>query len=229
MDCNEVQCFVYAVEGVALEIGSPPCEFLDEMLKELLVVARYTDEHHIGVNPCVGKNTSDFFRRLGAEQHMIGSVQIFTHPTDVSAAVLATTTLWASVMPIHWLGISVTHGTLLLRRCFKGLPTIIISWQLEHPHFPCTGSAYLLAIVGKESILIASPSFFAFSRAKFAGVWGLEGVLVAVRFHDYFVGLLICLGGGAITSSFMRYGTRASKHQLLFCPHFEHSYSTPYS
>lgn len=72
-----------------------------------------------------------------------------TQSNDVSTAVFATTALWESVMPIHWLGISVTHGTLLLRRCFKGLPTIIISWQLEYPHFLCTGSAYLLAIIGK--------------------------------------------------------------------------------
>lgn len=162
------------------------------MLKELLVVARYTDEHHIGIDPCVGKNTSDFFRRFGAEQHMVGSVQIFTHPTDVSAVVLAATALWASVMPIHWLGISVTHGTLLLRRCFKGLPTIIISWQLEYPHFPCTGSAYLLAIVGKKSILIASPSLLALVKASLTRFGGTVGILVAVWFHLSF--RLITLG-----------------------------------
>lgn len=153
------------------------------MLKELLVVARYTDEHHIGIDPCVGNNTSDFFRRLGAEQHMIGSVQIFTHPTDVSAVVLAATALWASVMPIHWLGVSVTHGTLLLRRCFKGLPTIIIPCWLQHPHFPCTGSAYLLAIIGKKSILIASPSLLALVKASLTRFWSTVGILVAVRFH----------------------------------------------
>lgn len=135
---------------------------------------------------------------------MIGSVQIFTHPNDVSAIVLAATALWASVMPIHWLGISVTHGTLLLRRCFKGLPTIIISWQLEYPHFPCTGSAYLLAIIGKESILIASPSLLALVKASLTRFWGTVSVLVAVWFHFRLITfLLYSLGVAEITTPIM--------------------------
>ena len=94
------------------------------MLEELLVVTGYADEYHIGVNPCVGKDASYFFGSLSTKQSVVGTMQIFSHANDVSAAVLATTRLWDSVVSVHWLGIRIAHDVLLCR-LFKVLLGIL--------------------------------------------------------------------------------------------------------